>query len=408
MIGSSFFAFAAAAMASICWTAVLPAATLYHVTDLGAVAGATDSLAMAINNSGQIVGYSDMNGGGTHAFLYSAGTLTDLTTATSGALTVATSINSSGQVVGVNGLHDPVLLSGGTATDLTVASSDLFSASIQYTVNYPYPVGFSEPYTAAINSSGQVAGTELDAARYSTASNPVPNPVDLGNLGQIGGNAYAINDSGQVVGESSTASGGVHAFVYSGTSITDLNTLGGAASLAYAINNNGQIVGASQTAGNGTVDAFLYTISSGHMTDLSTLYGGSSEAYGINDHGQIVGTSDGSAFVNNSGTMTDLNNLMDSSGAGWALMAASAINNNGWIVGVGNNPDGNNDAFLLTPVPEPPAGVLALWSLAAIWVVGSRIGRARRPAFAATFDERAATGSQSAVLETVPSHCLEN
>ena len=84
MIGRSFFAFVAAAMASVCWTAVLPAATLYHVTDLGAVAVASDSLAMAINNSGQIVGFSDMNGGGTHAFLDTAGTLTDLTTATSG------------------------------------------------------------------------------------------------------------------------------------------------------------------------------------------------------------------------------------------------------------------------------------------------------------------------------------
>ena len=102
-------------------------------------------------------------------------------------------------------------------------------------------------------------------------------------------------------------------FLYSGTSITDLNTLGGAVSLAYAINNNGQIVGALQTAGNGTIDAFLYTISSGQMTDLSTLYGGSSEAYGINDHGQIVGTSDGSAFLDSNGTMTDLNNLLDSS-----------------------------------------------------------------------------------------------
>ena len=60
-------------------------------------------------------------------------------------------------------------------------------------------------------------------------------------------------------------------------------------------------------------------------------------------------------------------------------MAASAINNNGWIVGVGNNPDGINDAFLLTPVPEPPAGVLALWSLAAIWIVGSRIGLCTPP-----------------------------
>jgi hypothetical protein len=47
----------------------------------------------------------------------------------------------------------------------------------------------------------------------------------------------------------------------------------------------------------------------------------------------------------------------------WTLVDALAINNVGQITGFGVNPNGQSDAFLLTPlaVPEPTrAGLLAL------------------------------------------------
>jgi len=74
-------------------------------------------------------------------------------------------------------------------------------------------------------------------------------------------------------------------------SITDLGTLpGGTFSIAYGINNHGQVVGYSDTA-SGEGHAFLWQ--KGEMTDLGTLPGGTfSIAYGINDGGQAVGASD--------------------------------------------------------------------------------------------------------------------
>jgi hypothetical protein len=47
--------------------------------------------------------------------------------------------------------------------------------------------------------------------------------------------------------------------------------------------------------------------------------------------------------------------------AGWTLQVATAINDSGEIVGHGVNPEGQEDAFLLTPVPEPSSlGVVTL------------------------------------------------
>src|SRR5204862_4614759 len=74
--------------------------------DLGTLSGSMASSAIAINNSGQIVGLSTFEGGHTRAFLYSAGvmrSLTDLIPANAlppqAVLAEALGINSSGQII---------------------------------------------------------------------------------------------------------------------------------------------------------------------------------------------------------------------------------------------------------------------------------------------------------------------
>ena len=51
--------------------------------------------------------------------------------------------------------------------------------------------------------------------------------IDLGTLGGTYSYANGINNKGQIVGYSLTASGQDHAFLYSGGKMTDLGTLGG-------------------------------------------------------------------------------------------------------------------------------------------------------------------------------------
>jgi probable HAF family extracellular repeat protein len=104
----------------------------------------------------------------------------------------------------------------------------------------------------------------------------------------------------------------------------------------------------------------------GNNKDLGT-FGGyyqNSVAHCINDNGQIVGAVwDSTTFYspppywraclfdpNGTGNNIDLNSLIDPN-CGWLLEDAWGINNNGWIVGQGVNPNGQYHAFLLVPEP---------------------------------------------------------
>jgi hypothetical protein len=63
------------------------------------------------------------------------------------------------------------------------------------------------------------------------------------------------------------------------------------------------------------------------------------------------------------GNNIDLNTLIDPS-SGWKLTYAESINNNGWIVGTGTNPDGYSRAYLL--LPEPATFILL--GMAGMWI----------------------------------------
>ena len=111
--------------------------------------------------------------------------------------------------------------------------------------------------------------------------------VDLGTLGGSISQAHVINDRGQVVGHSMTATGQRHAFLWEDGVMTDLGTLPGSTnSNATGINNRGQVVGGPYFVAN-SPQAFLWQ--DGEMTDLG---GGWGAANGINNRGQIVGRND--------------------------------------------------------------------------------------------------------------------
>lgn len=75
------------------------------MVDIGTLGG-NISLAWAINNNGQITGYSETISGDTHAFLYEDGVMKDLGTM-GGAESRAYGISETGQVVGwsINSLN---------------------------------------------------------------------------------------------------------------------------------------------------------------------------------------------------------------------------------------------------------------------------------------------------------------
>jgi probable HAF family extracellular repeat protein len=254
-----------------------------QMTDLGTLSG-HNSQGNAINLSGQVAGASNASKGGTDATLWTGKKATDLgalAPLSAGSYSIAYGINDSGQVVGSwaagvtainNGSH-PFLYSNGTITSLP-EPSDLTGASCE---------------------------------------------------------ARAINNTGQIAGMCTDASGNAHLVMWRNGTVTDLGTIlhDDLADLeALSMNNNGQIVGWTAQSTTG----FLY--SNGTITNLSGFFPNA-----INDNGVMVGGEQ----IDSGGTVQNLNSLIPAN-SGYQITYATAINDNGQIVA-----NASDVALLLNP-----------------------------------------------------------
>lgn len=347
--------FALTLLASASFAGVAP--TQYTLTSLSTVGGSGytgNSVSANINDNGQIVGSIQLTGGvNNDPMLYGKSGLQDLGTL-GGPGGEAFGINNSGQIVGyasvLPGQSDATqafLYSNGS---MHLLSSDTFENSAAY----------------AINASGQVVGEQgYVAFLYSKG-----NMYLLGTLGGTTSIAYGINSAGEIVGASSLPGNmATHAFFYSNGSMQDLGTFGGIYSQANAINDDGQIVGESDLPGEPPYNGQAFLYSNGVMQDLGTLGGNVSTATAINNSGVVVGNSEISGttyhgFVYENGSMYDLNSLIVNAD-GAVLDEAEGINSQGQIVGVATLPSGQVQAVVLTPtaVPLPTAAAACLSAL---------------------------------------------
>jgi uncharacterized membrane protein len=337
----------------------------YEIIDLDTQDKHNYSYPHSINNKGQIVGQvRNVSHYAPRAILFDnsgAGNNIEL-----GALgddySVASSINNEGQVVGLTIKYKDLLSPYATVFDTSGAGNNT-------------PIG-TESFAYSNNDDGQIIGgivLHQDASVYPVEmavlfdSTGGDEHIILGTLdGYEMSLAFSINNNSQIVGVSFTNL--IHLYdpratlfdtTGKGNNI-DLGSLGEICSNAVSNNDNGQIVGFTYDVNRTRYATLFDPTGSGANINLGTLEGWvDSQAFSINNLGQIVGRAHDDYHnycavlfdVSGNGNNIDLNTLIDPN-LGWILQSAEGINDNGWIVGHGINPDGNTHAFLLIPKIE--------------------------------------------------------
>jgi probable HAF family extracellular repeat protein len=184
-------------------------------------------------------------------------------------------------------------------------------AAIKYTITDLGTLGGTSSVGYGINSSGQVTGQSqtADGAFHAFMWTPAAiggadgTMIDLGTLGGVNSKGVAINATGQVAGTSDTTPDrfDYHAFLWTPTtlggangSMLDLGTLGGTYSEGKAINADGQVAGLSFFTGDRATGGYIWTPAtangtSGTLLDLNTMNSSTSQANGINDSGRVTG-----------------------------------------------------------------------------------------------------------------------
>ncbi len=359
----------------------LPAHAQYDVTLLQDVGGRGHSLASAINDAGQSIGFSQTVRGA-DAVLW----------APSGIGTVLQDVGGLGSS-GVDAINDAGQSVGGSVTscvprhfgDCSV-DAVLWSRSGKATVLQDVG-GQGDSEAFAINNAGLSVGNSTTASGVDAVLwSPTGKATVLQDVGGRGSEVNAINDAGQSVGSSSSGRfPGAEAVLWSrsGKAAVLQDAGGQDNSSAVAINDGGQSVGDSINASGG-FDAVLWS-RSGKATLLRNVGSDSNSIpNAINDAGWGVGYSFTSptfreaALWSPTGKATDLGAVL---GPSWSDTEAVGINNSGDIIGSGEY-HGGTFAFLLTPdsatgipaasAPEPSTWAMLLAGFAGLGFAGCR------------------------------------
>ncbi len=337
-------------------SSLLASADTYTYVDLGTLSGA-DSGALGVNDLGQVVGWATVSGCTTgtgaacrHAFLWDAGSMTDLGHLAGDEGSVANSINNAGTIVG-NSERD------------VLAGTGTYHAVIWNAVGPPTALpdlGMGTSWASDINEAGVVVGYATDAGslrdRVVTWSGGA-----ITNMGSSEPHEYnrglGLNDSGQLIGMAWDLFSPADSVLFDGT---NWNQIGGFGqfenSEGYDLNNSGRSVG-TQAFPSGNWSACIWDFGAPSATNLGVLPGHSlGYLLDVNEAGNAVGYSlsdAGAIFTRgiytDGTTLTDVNDLLPA-GTNAIVWDAMEINENGDIVGAAEV-NGHFRAYMLKKNP---------------------------------------------------------
>lgn len=344
-------------------------ASVYTVTDLGVLDGGVRSSATAINNRGQIVGWSFTSTGEVRAVVFdekNPSNIRELGTLEGGS-TQPHDISDKGVIVGTS----------------RRANNGDFRAVV-FDADGPGSVRDIGPGSAnAVNKNGLIVGNSGGRAIQFDPSG-LGNNKDLGTLGgtPLNGGAAGLNERNQIVGSSELANGQRHATLFDGTSPSenkDLGTAGGT-SVAVDINDKGQAVGVTIVPKGQENRAVLFDTNNPGSFELFEKVGDADVniALAINNNGEVIGLSEGSERVPwiydpEERMIFAINTLLDPTDPSLGLITIiqlNDINDGGAIVGQAFISDGEGGgavhAVVLTTIPLPGALPLFLTALAGL------------------------------------------
>jgi probable HAF family extracellular repeat protein len=206
------------------------------MTDLGSFGG-IGAYPTGINASGQVAGVYNTGAGPGDQHAFVTGPNGVGMTTLDGPGSGVGGINDAGQVsVNSSASHRSAFITGPNGIGVTNLGT----------------LGGDSVFVGPINAAGQVVGssTLVNSAQHAfiTGTNGV-GMIDLGTLGGGPSDAWGINASGQVVGYSLTADRSYHAFMTgpNGVGMTDLNSVvslpdGVVLLRAFGINDSGQVI----------------------------------------------------------------------------------------------------------------------------------------------------------------------
>lgn len=359
------------------------------ISGLGALSGGVSSAASWISSDGLIAGWAE-NGSTdpsfpvpgipvTHAVLWKDFLITDLTTLRDGYQSVALAVNNRGQVVGAadNGTADSNAMFSDNYGWVTQTRAFLWQDDVMQDLG---TLGGTDAVALLINDRGQIVGSSYTSSApsaYCGANFGAPLTTraflyedgEMKNIGSFGGTCTFpsdLNNRGEIVGISTLPGDKVqHAFLWKNDVLNNLpNTIGGKNAAAIALNDGGDVVGWVSAPGDQDIEheqihASLWK--NGIMTDLGTLgTDPCSNGFSVNAAEQVVGVSVAKgvstpcnflqtrAFLWQQGSMVDLNTLIPADSSLY-LTSPETINDRGEIAGVGVDANGNQHAFLLIP-----------------------------------------------------------